>query len=112
MNKLLLIFYSIFFLGSVAMAQQPIDKEQQELKKELEEKQRLLDANRKVTKKSLSELAAINSKLDLQERVIKNVNREINLLDNNITRSQRDVHKLALLLDTLKQEYAKSMIYS
>ncbi len=33
-------------------------------------------------------------------------------MDNNIYKSQRDINKLQLLLDTLKQEYAKSMVYA
>ncbi|HMG82511.1 MAG TPA: peptidoglycan DD-metalloendopeptidase family protein, partial [Ferruginibacter sp.] len=35
-----------------------------------------------------------------------------NGIDNNITSSQRDVKKMSFLLDTLKQEYTNSMIYS
>ena len=59
MKKILLIFTSVFFFGSVVVAQlsedkeqQDLEKERQELKKDLEEKQRLLDNNKKVTKKS------------------------------------------------------------
>src|SRR5438093_11401072 len=48
----------------------------------------------------------------MHRNVINNINRDINLLDNTIYRSQQDVRKMTLLLDTLKQEYAKSMVYS
>ena len=44
--------------------------------------------------------------------MINNISRDINLMDNKITKSQRDVRKLSFLLDTLKHEYAKSMVYS
>jgi peptidoglycan hydrolase CwlO-like protein len=54
----------------------------------------------------------INKKLNLQGNIIENISKDINLLDNTIYRSQRDVSKLQLLLDTLKQEYAKSMVYA
>ncbi|UAY51412.1 murein hydrolase activator EnvC family protein [Ferruginibacter albus] len=118
MNKIVLTFFSFFILNA-AVAQTAADKEQQDLekersslKKELEEKQRLLDKNKKLTKQNLSQLALIRSKVDLQQRVIKNINKDIDMLDNNIVRSQKDVRKLSLLLDTLKQQYATSMIYS
>jgi septal ring factor EnvC (AmiA/AmiB activator) len=118
MIKTILIFISVFIV-STAVAQSGSDKEQQELererqelKNEIQEKQDLLEKNKQNTRQSLSDLAKINSKLDLQERVINNLNRQVNLLDNNITKSQRDVHRLGLLLDTLKLEYEKSMIYS
>ena len=112
--SLLLIMLFAFLLvhAQLDKEQQELEKERQVLKKELEEKQNLLDKNRKRTKESMSTLALINSKVNLQERVIDNISRDINLLDNKIYRSQRDVRKLSLLLDTLKQEYAKSMVYS
>ena len=119
MNKIVFIFFSVLFLNTAVMAQltpdqqrQELEKERQELKQELEEKQQLLNKNKKTTRESMASLAIVNSKINIQERVINNVSRDINVLDNNITKSQRDVRKLSLLLDTLKQEYAKSMIYS
>ena len=120
MNRIILTI--IFFLATVMAvhAQQPpaskeqqeLERQRQELKKELEQVQDLLDKNKKTTKENLSTLAHINQKLNLQENVIDNINREINLMDNNIYRSQRDVNKYQLLLDTLKQEYEKSMVYA
>jgi septal ring factor EnvC (AmiA/AmiB activator) len=118
MNRIIASF--VFLLLSVALAaQQPASKEQQDLerqrqqlKKELDEAQALLDKNRKTTKENLSTLTVINRKLSIQERMVNNINREINLMDNNIYKSQRDINKLQLLLDTLKQEYAKSMVYA
>jgi murein hydrolase activator len=116
------IIFTIVFLLATVMAnaqqlpaskeQQELEKQRQELKKELEQVQDLLDKNKKTTKENLSTLAHINRKLYIQENVIDNINREINLMDNNIYRSQRDVNKLQLLLDTLKQEYEKSMVYA
>ena len=109
-----IIVTCFFLLLSMAMvnAQTPASKEQQELerqrqqlKKELEQAQELLNSNKKSTRENLSTLAHINHKLDIQENVIENISREINLMDNTIYKSQRDVNKLQLLLDTLKQEY-------
>jgi murein hydrolase activator len=118
MNRIIFIL-GFLLVSAIAHAQAPASKEQQELekqrqdlKKELEQVQDLLDKNKKNTKENLSTLAHINRKLNIQENVIDNINREINLMDNNIYRSQRDVNKLQLLLDTLKQEYEKSMVYA
>jgi septal ring factor EnvC (AmiA/AmiB activator) len=116
------IIASLFFLLITAlplMAQVPASKEQQELererqqlKRELQEAQEMLDKNRRTTKENLSTLSTINHKLHIQENVINNISKEIRLMDNNIYKSQRDVTKLQLLLDTLKQEYSKSMVYA
>ncbi len=119
MIKIVFTFLSIFIFSLAVIAQSPASKEQQDLekqrqqlKREIEETQDLLNKNKKTTKENISSLALINKKLSLQENVLENINRDINILDNNIYKSQRDINKMQLLLDTLKQDYAKSMIYS
>ncbi len=119
MIKIVVTFLSIFIfsLNSFAQApaaneQQELEKQRQKLKREIEETQALLNKNKKTTKENISSLALVNKKLSLQENIIDNINRDINLLNNTIYKSQRDINKMQLLLDTLKQEYAKSMIYS
>jgi len=119
MNRIIATIIFLFISLANVIAQPPASKEQQELererqqlKKELEQAQRNLDDVRKTTKENLSTLAHINRKLSIQENMVANINREINLMDNNIYKSQRDINKLQLLLDTLKQEYSKSMVYA
>src|ERR1700712_3443968 len=97
---------------SQSAGQQELEKERQQLKREIEQTQELLDKNKKTTKENLGQLALLNRKLNLQGNVIENINKDINLLDNTIYKSQKDVNKLQVLLDTLKQEYAKSMVYA
>ena len=108
------LLIAVIFSPSLLFAQSPqdLEKQRQELKREIEQTQELLDKNRETTKENLGQLALLNRKLNLQGNVIENINKDINLLNNNIYRSQRDVNRLQLLLDTLKQEYAKSMVYA
>lgn len=105
-----------FFIGYSSLAQstaqQELEKQRLELKREIEQTQELLDKNKKNTKESLGQLSLINRKLNLQENIIENISKDINLLDNSIYKSQRDINRLQVLLDTLKQEYAKSMLYA
>jgi len=99
-------------LSAQSSGQQELEKQRQQLKREIEQTQEMLDKNRKTTKENLTQLSLINRKLNLQGSVIENISKDINFLDNNIYKSQKDVNKLQLLLDTLKQEYAKSMVYA
>ncbi len=99
-------------LSAQSSGQQELEKQRQQLKREIEQTQEMLDKNRKTTKENLTQLTLINRKLNLQGSVIENISKDINFLDNNIYKSQKDVNKLQLLLDTLKQEYAKSMVYA
>jgi len=119
MIKIVVTFLSIFIFSINSFAQVPatseqqdLERQRQQLKREIEETQDLLNKNRKTTKENISSLALINKKLNLQENIIDNINRDIHLLNNTIYKSQRDINKMQLLLDTLKDDYAKSMIYS
>jgi septal ring factor EnvC (AmiA/AmiB activator) len=110
---LLSIQYSLLFAQPTpSKEQQELEKQRQQLKKELEQVQEQLSNNQKVTKENLSTLAQINHKMNIQGNVIDNISKEINLMDNTIYKSARDVYKLQRIYDTLKQEYAKSMVYS
>ena len=119
MIKIVVTFLSVFIFSINSFAQVPatneqqdLEKQRQQLKREIEETQALLNKNKKTTKENISSLALINKKLSLQENIIDNISRDINLLNNTIYKSQHDINGMQLLLDTLKQEYAKSMIYS
>ncbi|CAN5486534.1 peptidoglycan DD-metalloendopeptidase family protein [soil metagenome] len=119
MIRFVVILFSIFVFSAAVTAQAPASKEQQDLEKErqqlrreLEETQEQLNKNKKTTKEIISQKALIERKLSLQEKVIDNISQDINFLDNTIYKSQRDINKMQFLLDTLKQDYAKSMVYS
>ena len=108
----LLLSFSLSVSLLAQSSAQELEKQRQQLKMEIEETQQLLNKNKKTTKENIGQLSLINRKLNLQGNVIENISKDINLLDNTISRSQKDVNKLQVLLDTLKQEYAKSMVYA
>lgn len=72
----------------------------------------MLNSNKAKTKESLVKWKLINDKLNLQNRLIENISKDINLLDNTISTNQREINRYNKLLDTLKEEYAKSMVYA
>ncbi|CAN5532933.1 peptidoglycan DD-metalloendopeptidase family protein [soil metagenome] len=113
MIKVFFLLLTTFIVNvSFAQTQQELEKQRQQLRKEIEQTQELLDNNKKNTKQSLGQLSLLNRKLNLQENVIDNISKDIGLLNNTIYKSQRDISKLQLLIDTLKQEYARSMVYA
>ncbi len=107
-----LIFSIILFsvLGFSVHAQETredLEKQRAQLKKEMEQTQRLLNSNKSKTKQNLVQWKLINDKLNLQNRLIDNISKDINILDNNIYTNQREITRYNKLLDTLKEEYAK-----
>lgn len=97
---------------SQAQTREELEKQRQDLRKEIEQTEKLLKANRTETKASLFQWQTISKKVNLQDRVIDNINKDLRVLDNNMYSIQRDINKYDRLLDTLKQEYAKSMVYA
>ena len=96
----------------MAQSRDELEKQRQDLKKEIEQTEKLLRANKTETKSNLFQWQAINKKVNLQDRVIENINKDLRMLDNNMFTIQKDIRKFDKLLDTLKQEYAKSMVYA
>jgi septal ring factor EnvC (AmiA/AmiB activator) len=117
MPKRIVTFLAIFLLTLSATAQQPTDKDalqkqREQLRKDISETEKILDQTRKTAKVNVGQLSLINKKMDLQGKVIDNINGEIKNLNNNIYSSQLEINKMRRVLDTLKQEYAKSMVYA
>lgn len=105
--------FSFFSLSLLAQdTREELEKQRTKLKKEMEETQKLLNNNKLKTKENLVQWKLINDKLNLQNRLIDNISRDINLLDNSINANQREINRYNKLLDTLKEEYAKSMVYA
>lgn len=93
-------------------SREELEKQRQQLRKEIEQTEKQLQATRSQKKENLLSLKLVDQKVKLQDRVVDNINRDLGLLDNNITLTNREIRKYDRLLDTLKQEYARSMIYA
>ncbi len=112
------IVITIFLLLTVALAsaQAPnkdaLEKQREELKKEIQETEKALIETQKTTKVNVGQLTLINKKLTLQDNIVNNISGEIRKLSDNIYLSQLEINKIKRILDTLKVEYAKSMVYA
>ncbi len=116
MVKTIFTAATFIFFSTLVAAQPPtreeLERQRQQLKNEIEQTEKMLNENKTKTKGTYIEWKGIANKVNLQERVIVNINRDIDLLDNNIYGINRDINRYDRLLDTLKQEYAKSMVYA
>ena len=115
MQKIILTAAAFFFsliIFAQAGNKDDLIKQRQQLKKEIEQTENALNETKKTTKENIVHLNHINRIIDLQGNVIDNITGQLKYLENDIYKSQRDVNKLARVLDTLKQQYAKSMVYA
>lgn len=111
-----LFFITFILMGHLVYAQpksrEELEKQRQQLKKEIEETQQLLNQNKTKTKENLLQYNLISKKVALQDKVIDNINKDLNVINGNIFITNRDIYRYDKLLDTLRQEYAKSMVYA
>ncbi len=106
------ILLSVFTLISMAQSREELERQRVQLRKEIEETEKQLNSNKQQTKEGLLQWKLISNKVELQDRVVDNINKDLRILDNNIYSIQRDINRYNKLLDTLKDEYAKSMVYA
>lgn len=111
----IIFFFALCILASIpsrCQTRDELEKQRQQLHREIEQTENLLKENKVKTKENLLQLRLINTKVNLQDRVIDNLNKDLRILNNNMFTIQRDINHYSRLLDTLKQEYAKSMVYA
>lgn len=113
------LFALLFALitGEGLLAQQPTDKaelerEKKEIQDELRQLQSMYDNVKGQKKQSLGQWNMINRKITLQERYINAINKDLKLIDDDIYTSNLEIYRLEKQLDTLKSQYARTVVYS
>ena len=116
-KRALFILFSTAVLSMHASAQandsrEDLQKQEQTLRKELEELNQLLEKTKKNKKNSLGQLEAIRSKISKRKSLINGIAKQVKILDDAIYNNQLDVQKLNKDLDTLKSRYQKSIVFA
>jgi murein hydrolase activator len=114
-----IFFAMLVALGSVTgAAAQPtqdkseLEKERQDIQKELNEIQGIYEKVRGQSKQTLGQLSVLNKKLNLQERFIGSISKELKMIDDDLYLSNLEIYRLQKQLDTLKSEYARTVVYA
>ena len=112
---LITILFTLAALNGVfaqTQSRAELEKQRAEIQEEIASVKRSLDQTTKNRKASLGQLALLQKKLRLREAAIKNVSKQIDYIDNNITHSRKEIENLKMDLDTLRTEYEKSVVYA
>jgi len=101
-----------------AAAQQPaqsrseLEKERAAIQKEIEDVKRSLDETHKNKRETLGQLNLLQRRLRLRESAIRNINDQINVIQGDMNESWREILKLRRELDTLRIQYAQSIVFA
>ncbi len=112
------LFSTLFFLGTftVISAQltdkTELERERKEIQDELKEIQGAYNNIKGQTKQSLGQLNMLSRKITLQERYISSINKELKYIDDDIYLSNLEIYRLQRQLDTLKTQYARTVVYA
>ena len=117
MIKAIVLTCFLAFGSFITFAQSPDDKSQME--REREEIQRQLSDLQSVYTRikgeknvTLGQANMIKRKMELQERYLNNINRELRIINDDIYLSTLEINKLRKQLDTLKTQYSRSVVYA
>ncbi|MBK8140989.1 MAG: peptidoglycan DD-metalloendopeptidase family protein [Chitinophagaceae bacterium] len=64
------------------------------------------------TKQTLGQLNMLNRKINLQEQYIGTISKELRSIDDDIYLSEIEIYRLRKQLDTLKSQYARTVVYA
>jgi septal ring factor EnvC (AmiA/AmiB activator) len=113
MRKILLYLLALSLSAAVfGQSRDDLEKKRREIQQEIAELQRNQNRIQKDKKANLAQLAMIQNKIKKRNAVITNINDQVQLIDNSIFSNNREVYRLKKQLDTLKGQYARTVVYA
>jgi septal ring factor EnvC (AmiA/AmiB activator) len=120
MLKPVLLFAFVFIsaLPGFAQTQTPaqtradLEKERAAIQQEIEEVKHSLDITHKNRKETLGQLALLQKRLRLRQAAISNLNHQLDYIQADMNNSWSEILKLKKELDTLRKQYAESVVYA
>jgi murein hydrolase activator len=109
---LLLLCFANILAAQPGQDKTQLEKERQEIQKELKEIQGMYNQVKGQKKQTLGQLNVLKRKIDLQEQYINSINKEIKSIDGDIYLSNLEIYRLQKQLDTLKAQYARTIVYA
>jgi murein hydrolase activator len=118
MLKMMVTCFLALLVSATLLAQQQpgsseeLRRKQAEIQREIDDLRRTLNEAKKSKKAGLGQLAMVQKKLRLREQAIGNISQQINIIQGTIGKSREEIDRLKIELDTLKTQYAKSIVYA
>jgi murein hydrolase activator len=118
MRKPVFLFVLMLCFSVVSLAQTPaqtrsdLEKERASIQQQIEEVKHSLDITKKNRRETLGQLALLQRRLRLRQEAIANINRQLDFIQADMNNSWSEILKLKKELDTLRKQYAESVVYA
>lgn len=106
------VFPVAFLFSQLEDEKTKLEKERQGIQKEIRDIQSQYDLIKGEKQQIMGQYNLLNRKIRLQNRFISSINRELRILDDDIYYTNREIYRLNRQLDTLKAQYARSVVYA
>ncbi len=107
-----LLAFTFFFTVKAQETKEDIQRKQQQLLQEISDLNNTLNRIKKNKKQSLGQLALVQRKIEARQELITNINKDLRRINDNIYFNQLQIYRLKKELDTLKDQYAKSLVFA
>jgi septal ring factor EnvC (AmiA/AmiB activator) len=104
--------FALFFTAKAQETKEDIQRKQQQLLQEISDLNSTLSQIKKNKKQSLGQLALVQRKIEARQELITNINKDLRRINDNIYSNQLQIYRLKKELDTLKEQYAKSLVFA
>jgi murein hydrolase activator len=114
MKLLILLFIQLISINIYSQTNEKteLQKERDGIKKELNELEKQLKIVQGGKQITLAKANVIIDQMGTRQKLINNIGREVNYIDRDMTQKEREIQSLNAKLDTLKNAYAKSIVYA
>jgi septal ring factor EnvC (AmiA/AmiB activator) len=89
-----------------------LERKRKELQQEMGVVKQDLDKTKQDKRETLGTLTLIENKIDLKNRTIDNLSQELRFIDDDIYYSNIEIYRQRKEIDTLKAQYARSIVYA
>ena len=89
-----------------------LEKERAAIQEEINQVKQNLDETHRNKRQMLGQLALLQRRLHLRESAIRNINTQIDMIQGDMNESWREILKLRNELDTLRIQYAESIVFA
>ena len=99
-------------ISSWSQSKDELESQRKQIQQEIEDLRKSQSAIKKNKKERLEQLARIRNLIKKRDAVIETINRQVQLINDDIHTNNREIARLKNELDTLKAQYARTIEYA
>lgn len=109
---LLITLFAVSASPAHAQTKDELESQRKQIQREIDDLRQSQSSVKKSKKESLDQLARIRNLIKKRDAIIETINRQVRLIDEDIFTNNREIYRLTKELDTLKDQYAKTIEYA